>query len=65
MTFNLLTTSEGVKMGKTEKGALWLDANKHLHMNFTSTGEILMIKTLLTALNFLLSFLWMKLKTLN
>ncbi|HHX18280.1 MAG TPA: tyrosine--tRNA ligase, partial [Clostridium sp.] len=28
MTFNLLTTSEGVKMGKTEKGALWLDANK-------------------------------------
>ena len=29
MTFNLLTTSEGVKMGKTEKGALWLDANQN------------------------------------
>ncbi|NLU27601.1 MAG: tyrosine--tRNA ligase [Hungateiclostridium thermocellum] len=28
MTFTLLTTSEGKKMGKTEKGALWLDANK-------------------------------------
>ncbi|MGE5614423.1 MAG: tyrosine--tRNA ligase [Bacillota bacterium] len=28
MTFRLLTTSEGKKMGKTEKGALWLDAEK-------------------------------------
>lgn len=28
MTFNLLTTSEGNKMGKTEKGALWLDPDK-------------------------------------
>ncbi|MDR1068999.1 MAG: tyrosine--tRNA ligase, partial [Clostridiales Family XIII bacterium] len=28
MTFRLLTTSEGKKMGKTEKGALWLDAAK-------------------------------------
>jgi tyrosyl-tRNA synthetase len=28
MTFRLLTTSEGKKMGKTEKGALWLDADK-------------------------------------
>lgn len=28
MTFTLLTTSEGKKMGKTEKGALWLDAEK-------------------------------------
>ncbi|MGI6214621.1 MAG: tyrosine--tRNA ligase [Christensenellales bacterium] len=26
-TFNLLMTSEGTKMGKTEKGALWLDAD--------------------------------------
>ena len=25
-TFNLLMNSEGQKMGKTEKGALWLDA---------------------------------------
>ncbi len=28
MTFTLLTTSEGNKMGKTEKGALWLDPEK-------------------------------------
>ena len=28
LTFKLLTTSEGKKMGKTEKGALWLDANR-------------------------------------
>jgi tyrosyl-tRNA synthetase len=28
MTFTLLTTSEGKKMGKTEKGAIWLDPEK-------------------------------------
>ncbi len=28
MTINLLLNSEGKKMGKTEKGAVWLDANK-------------------------------------
>ena len=28
MTFKLLTTSEGKKMGKTEGGAVWLDAEK-------------------------------------
>ncbi|MFW6281859.1 MAG: tyrosine--tRNA ligase, partial [bacterium] len=28
LTFTLLTTSEGKKMGKTEKGALWLDPEK-------------------------------------
>ena len=28
MTFTLLTTKEGKKMGKTEKGALWLDPQK-------------------------------------
>lgn len=28
MTFQLLTTSEGKKMGKTQKGAVWLDATK-------------------------------------
>ncbi len=28
ITFGLLTTSEGIKMGKTAKGAVWLDANK-------------------------------------
>ncbi len=28
LTFKLLTTSDGIKMGKTMKGALWLDENK-------------------------------------
>lgn len=28
MTFQLLTTSEGKKMGKTQKGAVWLDPDK-------------------------------------
>ena len=28
MTFTLLTTSDGKKMGKTAKGAMWLDAEK-------------------------------------
>ncbi|MFZ5353816.1 MAG: tyrosine--tRNA ligase [Bacillota bacterium] len=28
MTFTLLTTNEGKKMGKTESGAVWLDPNK-------------------------------------
>lgn len=28
MTFKLLTTSDGKKMGKTEKGAVWLDPKK-------------------------------------
>jgi tyrosyl-tRNA synthetase len=28
MTFTLITTSDGRKMGKTEKGALWLDPKK-------------------------------------
>lgn len=28
MTFSLLTTSDGVKMGKSQKGAVWLDEKK-------------------------------------
>ncbi len=28
LTFNLLTTSDGIKMGKTAKGAVWLDREK-------------------------------------
>ena len=34
MTFTLLTTSEGKKMGKTQKGALWLDPNKTTPFEF-------------------------------
>lgn len=28
LTFNLLTTADGIKMGKTAKGAIWLDKDK-------------------------------------
>ena len=34
MTFQLLTTSEGLKMGKTQKGAVWLDKSKTTHFEF-------------------------------
>jgi tyrosyl-tRNA synthetase len=34
MTFNLLTTNEGKKMGKTEKGAVWLDEEKTSAFDF-------------------------------
>jgi hypothetical protein len=34
MTFSLLTTSEGKKMGKTQKGALWLDPNRTSPFDF-------------------------------
>ena len=34
MTFNLLTNSEGKKMGKTEKGAVWLDREKMAPYDF-------------------------------
>ncbi len=34
ITLQLLTTSEGKKMGKTQKGALWLDRNKTTPFDF-------------------------------
>lgn len=34
LTFKLLTTSEGKKMGKTESGAVWLDATKTTPYDF-------------------------------
>lgn len=34
MTFSLLTTSEGKKMGKTENGAVWLNPNKTSPFDF-------------------------------
>ena len=39
MTFTLLTTSDGRKMGKTESGAVWLDPEKPAPMIFISIGE--------------------------
>lgn len=34
MTFRLLTTSAGIKMGKTSKGAVWLDPKKTVPADF-------------------------------
>ena len=34
ITFPLITTSNGTKMGKTAKGAVWLDPNKTLPYNY-------------------------------
>lgn len=45
MTFALLTTSEGIKMGKTQKGALWLEPSKTSPTSFTSTGETWRMRT--------------------
>ena len=46
MTFNLLTTGEGKKMGKTERGAVWLDPAKtspydfYQHWRNVGDGEV-------------------------
>ncbi len=43
MTFSLLTTSDGKKMGKTQKGAVWLDRNKttpyEFYQYFRNVGD--------------------------
>lgn len=56
MTFTLLTTSEGKKMGKTQKGALWLDAAKTSPYEFYQywrNVEDADVKTCLSMLTFL------------
>lgn len=56
MTFTLLTTSEGKKMGKTQKGALWLDAAKTSPYEFYQywrNVEDADVKTCLSLLTFL------------
>ncbi len=61
MTFSLLTNSEGKKMGKTENGAVWLDAEKTSPYDFYHTGEMLQMLMLENVCAFLHSFQWMKL----
>ena len=46
MTFTLLTTSDGRKMGKTESGAVWLDLKKPAPMIFINIGEMWTTQTL-------------------
>lgn len=56
LTFRLLTTKEGKKMGKTEKGALWLDPNKTSPYEFYQYWRNISdedIRTVLSLLTFL------------
>ena len=56
LTFKLLTTKEGKKMGKTEKGALWLSAEKTSPYEFYQywrNVEDESVKTVLQMLTFL------------
>lgn len=56
LTFRLLTTKEGKKMGKTEKGALWLDPNKTSPYDFYQYWRNIDdadVKTVLSLLTFL------------
>ena len=56
LTFKLITTKEGKKMGKTEKGALWLDAKKTSPYEFYQYWRNVAdddIKTVLSLLTFL------------
>jgi tyrosyl-tRNA synthetase len=54
MTYKLLTTKEGKKMGKTEKGAVWLDAQKTTPYEFfqywrnVDDGDVLSCLKMLT-----------------
>lgn len=56
LTFKLLTTKEGKKMGKTEKGALWLDPEKTSPYEFYQYWRNIDdadVKTVLSLLTFL------------
>ena len=56
LTFKLLTTKEGKKMGKTEKGALWLDPEKTSPYDFYQYWRNIAdedVKTVLSLLTFL------------
>lgn len=56
MTFTLLQTSEGIKMGKTQKGALWLDAGKtspYEFFQYWRNVEDADVRTCLSLLTFL------------
>jgi tyrosyl-tRNA synthetase len=56
MTFALLATSDGKKMGKTQKGALWLDANKtspYEFFQYWRNVEDADVRTCLSMLTFL------------
>lgn len=39
LTIPLVTKADGTKFGKTEGGAIWLDKEKHRHMNSINSGS--------------------------
>ena len=39
ITMPFVTKADGTKFGKTAGGAVWLDAEKTIHMNFTNSGS--------------------------
>ena len=41
MTCPLITKVDGTKFGKTEEGNVWLDKDKHHHINFTNIVKLL------------------------
>lgn len=57
MTFKLLTTASGTKMGKTEKGTIWLDAEKtspyefYQYLRNTDDRDVIKFLKLLTMLD--------------
>ena len=60
LTFKLLTTKEGKKMGKTEKGALWLDANKTSPYEFYQYWRNIDDADVKTVLSLLTFYQWTK-----
>ena len=64
MTFSLLTTSEGKKMGKTQKGALWLDPNRTSPFDFFQYWRNVSDADVEKCLRMLTFYLWMRLRDL-
>ena len=52
LTCPLLLTHDGKKMGKSEQGAIWLDEELFSVQDFGNTGEILMIKIVVSIWKF-------------
>ena len=60
LTFKLLTTSEGVKMGKTQAGAVWLDPAKTSPYDFFQYWRNVDDRDVEKCLALLTFYLWKK-----
>ena len=58
MTITLLLNSEGKKMGKTQKGAVWLDPNKTTPFEFYQYWRNVSDADVLKCLRMLTFLLW-------